>query len=183
MFQDILHSNKENSSVSWNASLSCPEWPQIMQICISFQSRSDLVLDADHSLDVLGAHLVCSVSDKTGAFLLLHCLHKNAIAHVVKCLGKTFLPARQKLRFRFRTFFSETSFSRRALLIECACLRLHEHGSPPAHPHHLSLVRWKATLKCRDTLDHCVAGHEEGDGHNTCHAEVPKGQEAGNPRC
>ena len=28
-----------------------PSWLQIMQICISFRSRSDLVLDADHALD------------------------------------------------------------------------------------------------------------------------------------
>ena len=28
-----------------------PSWPQIMQICISFRSRSDLVLDADHALE------------------------------------------------------------------------------------------------------------------------------------
>ena len=28
-----------------------PSWPQIMQIHISFRSRSDLVLDADHALD------------------------------------------------------------------------------------------------------------------------------------
>ena len=28
-----------------------PSWPQIMQIRISFRSRSDLILDADHALD------------------------------------------------------------------------------------------------------------------------------------
>ena len=41
-----------------------PSWPQIMQIRISFRSRSDLVLDADQSLDFFilsrftGVHLV-----------------------------------------------------------------------------------------------------------------------------
>ena len=39
----------------YNGMLPClvPCWPQIKQICISFRSRSDLVLDADHSLDFL----------------------------------------------------------------------------------------------------------------------------------
>ena len=48
-----------------------PDWPPIMQIRISFRSRSDLVLDADQSLDFLGTYLVfqacisfCCVSDK-----------------------------------------------------------------------------------------------------------------------
>ena len=52
-------------------------------------SRSDLVLDADHSLDLLGTYLVLqacisfgSVSNKTGAFLLVPCSHKNAVAHI-----------------------------------------------------------------------------------------------------
>ena len=41
-----------------------PSLPQIMQIRISFRSRSDLVLDADHALDFFfrsrfsGVHLV-----------------------------------------------------------------------------------------------------------------------------
>ena len=41
-----------------------PSWPQIMQIRISFRSRSDLVLDVDHALDFFirsrfsGMHLV-----------------------------------------------------------------------------------------------------------------------------
>ena len=47
MFQDTWRSNKDNPGVYWNATLSCPFMPQIMQI----HSRSDLVLDADHSLD------------------------------------------------------------------------------------------------------------------------------------
>ena len=34
-----------------------PSWPQSMQLPISFRSRSDLVLDADHALDFL-SHLV-----------------------------------------------------------------------------------------------------------------------------
>ena len=60
-----------------------------MQIRISFRSRPDLVLDADRALDLL-SYLVlqacisfCSVSNKTGAFLLLPCSHKNAVAHLV----------------------------------------------------------------------------------------------------
>ena len=50
-----------------------PSWPQIMQIRISFRSRSDLVLDADHALDFLSdlAFQECisfySVLDKSGA--------------------------------------------------------------------------------------------------------------------
>ena len=51
MFRDIWPSNKENPSVYWHATLSCPfneSWPQMMQIRISFRSRSDLGLDADH---------------------------------------------------------------------------------------------------------------------------------------
>ena len=51
VFRDIWPSNKENRSVYWHATLSCPSWPQIMQICISSRSRFDLVLDADHALD------------------------------------------------------------------------------------------------------------------------------------
>ena len=50
-----------------------PSWTQIMQICISFRSRSDLVLDADHDLDFLSdlAFQACisfySVLNKSGA--------------------------------------------------------------------------------------------------------------------
>ena len=49
-----------------------PSWPQAMQLCISFRSRSDLVLDADHAVDVLSdlAFQACislySVLDKSG---------------------------------------------------------------------------------------------------------------------
>ena len=76
----------------YNGMLPClvPERPQIMQIRISFRSRSDLILDAEHALDVL-SYLVlqvcisfCSVSDKNGASLFLPCLHKNAVANVSK---------------------------------------------------------------------------------------------------
>ena len=41
-----------------------PSWSQIMQIRISFRSRSDLILDVDHALDFFirsrfsGVHLV-----------------------------------------------------------------------------------------------------------------------------
>ena len=50
-----------------------PSWPQIMQIRISFRSRSDLVPDADHALDFLSdlAFEACisfySVLNKSGA--------------------------------------------------------------------------------------------------------------------
>ena len=61
-------------------------WPQIMQTDISFRSRSDLGLDADHLLDCLGTYLVlqaCTsfscVSDKSGAFLFLPCSHKTLL--------------------------------------------------------------------------------------------------------
>ena len=65
-----------------------PSWPQIMQICISFQPRSDLVLDADNALHFLSDLVLqacisfCSVSDKSGAFLFSPCSHKNAVAHI-----------------------------------------------------------------------------------------------------
>ena len=54
VFQDIWHRNKE--ILVYIGMLPClvPWWPQFMQIGISFWSRFDLVLDADHSLDVLG---------------------------------------------------------------------------------------------------------------------------------
>ena len=89
VFQDTWRSNKGNPSAYWNAALSCPFiWPQTMQICISFRSRSDLVLDAHHVLDFL-SYLVlqacvsfCSVSDKSGASLFLPCPHKHAVAHI-----------------------------------------------------------------------------------------------------
>ena len=42
-----------------------PLWPQIMQIRISFRSRSHLVLDADHALDFF------LVSRFTGVYLVL----------------------------------------------------------------------------------------------------------------
>ena len=50
-----------------------PSWPQIMQIRISFRSRSGFVLDADHALNFLSdlAFQTCisfySVLDKSGA--------------------------------------------------------------------------------------------------------------------
>ena len=65
-----------------------PSWPDIMQIRISFRSRSDLVLDADHALDFLSylvlqaCILFCCVSDKSGASLFLPRTHKNAVVHV-----------------------------------------------------------------------------------------------------
>ena len=51
VFQDAWRSNKE--SLVYAGMLPClaTSWPQIMQIRISFRSRSDLVLDADHALD------------------------------------------------------------------------------------------------------------------------------------
>ena len=65
-----------------------PSWLQIMQICISFRSRFDLVLDADNALDIL-SYLVlqacisfCSLSDESGASMFLPCSHKNAVAQM-----------------------------------------------------------------------------------------------------
>ena len=87
MFRDIWPSNKENPSVYWHATLSCPSWPQITQICISFRSRSDLVLDADHALAILSdlAFQACisfySILGKSGAWMFLPCSIKNAVAH------------------------------------------------------------------------------------------------------
>ena len=63
-----------------------------MQICISFRSRSDLVLDADHSLDFLSNLVLqacisfCSVSNKSGASLFLPCSHKRTAAHMFSCI-------------------------------------------------------------------------------------------------
>ena len=53
VFQDAWRSNKE--ILVYPGMLPClvPSWSQIMQIRISFRSRSDLVLDADHVLDLL----------------------------------------------------------------------------------------------------------------------------------
>ena len=42
-----------------------PSWPQIMQIRISFRSRSDLILDADHALNIF------ILSRFTGVYLVL----------------------------------------------------------------------------------------------------------------
>ena len=64
-----------------------PQWPQILQIRISFRSRSDLVLDVDHALDFYLALQACisfcSVSDTSDVFLFLPCSHKNAVAHML----------------------------------------------------------------------------------------------------
>ena len=81
VFQGIWHSNKRNPSVSSHATMSCPLMAQIMQICMSFRSRSDLVLDAEHSLYFLPC-LVLQPSDKSGALLVLPCSHKNAVARI-----------------------------------------------------------------------------------------------------
>ena len=68
-----------------------PSWPQIMQIRLSFRSRSDLVLDADHALDLTNpisfvrrrASRICSVSDRSGASLFLPCSSSwSAVAHM-----------------------------------------------------------------------------------------------------
>ena len=83
-FRDIWPSNKENPSVCWHATLSCP-----LMASYSFRSRSDLVVDADHALDFLSylAFQVCisfySVLDKSGAWMFLPCSIKNAVAHMV----------------------------------------------------------------------------------------------------
>ena len=66
-----------------------PSWPQIMQIRISFRSRSDLVLISltmpgnFYPISNLQACIsFCSVSDKSGASMFLPCSHKNAAAHI-----------------------------------------------------------------------------------------------------
>ena len=52
VFQDACHSKKENPSVYWIATLSCPfTASNMMQIRISLRSHSDLVLDADDALE------------------------------------------------------------------------------------------------------------------------------------
>ena len=53
VFQDVWHSNKEILVRPGMLPCLVPPWPQIMQNCISDRSRSDLVLDTDHSLDSL----------------------------------------------------------------------------------------------------------------------------------
>ena len=71
-----------------------PSWPQIMQIRISFRSRSDLILDADNALE-FSSYLVlqacisfCSVSDKSGASMFFPCWHKNAAAQMNTALQR-----------------------------------------------------------------------------------------------
>ena len=88
VFQNTWHSRQENPSAHWHATLSCPLMASNMQIRMSFRSRSDLGLDADHALDSL-SHLVlqacisfCSVSDRSGAPLFLPCSHRNTLAHM-----------------------------------------------------------------------------------------------------
>ena len=74
------HSNKENPSCFPVLSL---KRPQIMRICISFQSNSGCwpCLGFFVSYLVLQACIsVCSVSNKSGASLFLPCSHKNAVA-------------------------------------------------------------------------------------------------------
>ena len=55
------------------------------------QIHSDVILDADHALDLLSYFVLqacisaCSVSDKNGASLFLPCSHKNALTHTFCC--------------------------------------------------------------------------------------------------
>ena len=57
VFQDTWRSNKGNPSAYWSATLSCPfmasNYANSYLVPISFRSRSDLALDADHALDFL----------------------------------------------------------------------------------------------------------------------------------
>ena len=78
VFQDAWRSKKENPNACWNATLSSPSWAQIMRIRISFWSRSDLVLDADHDLDFL-AYLVYRRVSRFVAF-------QRKVAHLCLCL-------------------------------------------------------------------------------------------------
>ena len=67
------HSDKEIQVYTGMLPRLAPSWPQILQIRISFRSRTDLVLDADHALDFLSylVLLACisfgGVLDKRGA--------------------------------------------------------------------------------------------------------------------
>ena len=69
VIQDSWCPNKENPSVYWIAALSCPFMASNYAIRILVRSRSDLVLDADHALDVVFqtsvderqiTHLICA---------------------------------------------------------------------------------------------------------------------------
>ena len=93
-----------------------PWLPQVMQISISFRSRSDLVLDADHSWDFLGTYLVLqacisfgSVSDKSGPllFCLIYIKMPLLILHIC-------------ITFREETHFVRTE-SKSLLQISCEC--------------------------------------------------------------
>ena len=45
-----------------------PSWPQAMQLRISFRSRSDLVLDADHALEFFFSDLAFRRASRFIAF-------------------------------------------------------------------------------------------------------------------
>ena len=61
-FSDIWYFDKEILGRPGVLPCLVPQWPQIMQRCMSFRCRSDLVLDADHSLDFSGTYLVLHCS-------------------------------------------------------------------------------------------------------------------------
>ena len=65
-----------------------PSWSHVLQICISFRSRSDLVLDADHALDFYPPSFYKRVSrfvvfqTNVAHLCFLHCSHRNVVAHM-----------------------------------------------------------------------------------------------------
>ena len=110
-------------NLAYSGMLPClvPSWPEIMQIYISFRSRSDLVLDANHALDFL-SYLVlqawisfCSVSDKVGVSLFLPCSHNNAVAHILSGTGDSQRDSRESFAVETPIFIARQADSHKSL--------------------------------------------------------------------
>ena len=84
VFPDTWRSNKDILVHLGMLPCLLPWWPRNMQISISFQSRSDLVLDADHALDFL-SNLVLQVCISFVAFQI-------KVAHLCFCLVRIQMP-------------------------------------------------------------------------------------------
>ena len=93
VFQDTWRSNKENPSVYWGATLSCP---LLASNLYKFVSCSDLVLisflAADHALDFSYLALqacisFCRVSDKSGTLLFWGVAKGSSVSWVAKFKG------------------------------------------------------------------------------------------------
>ena len=82
VFQDGDRSSKEILVGTGMLPCLVPSWPQIMQIRISFRSRSDLCSGCWRCLGFFILSRFSSVSDRSGASMFLPCLHKNAVAHI-----------------------------------------------------------------------------------------------------